>query len=310
MNDQGTTPDRIAMSVAPITTPAPTPLGATEHIESILQLLDVKESTRKVYRYGLRDFIAWNTSQSLNAHTITSYKANLRARTDLSASTKNLYLSAVRALLTQLHRVGVIDRDLGKGIKGFGVTRAHKRAPITDEQVTRVFDYLREKKDKRLILIFTLLFFQGLRQHEVISIRVEDLNVSARTLMIEGKSRDDREPIDLHPRTIEVLQWFLEESRLKSGYLFYSTRNETGHISRIQLGRMIRAVHEACEVKNTGHAWRKVFTSKLIEAGLDLLTVSSFTRHKSVTMLQVYYDRLDKSKKLPVYYDTFDENPI
>jgi integrase len=73
---------------------------------------------------------------------------------------------------------------------------------------------------------------------------------------------------------------------------------------------MIRAVHEACGIKNTGHAWRKAFTSKLIDSGLDLLTVSAFTRHKSISMLQVYYDRLDKGKKLPIYYETFDASPI
>lgn len=279
-------------------------------IEKVLSLLDITESTRKAYRYGLRAFLQWNRGDSLDVSTITRYKRALRDRVDLSASTKNLHLSAARILLTQLYRVGALDRDFGQGVSGFTVAREHKKSAITDEQVAEVFSYLRRKDDKRLILIFTLLYFQGLRQNEVVTARVEDFNEAERTLMIEGKARDERERIDLHPRTVEVLRWFLDRSGLKSGYLLYSKRTVEGHMSRVQLGRLIRAVHKDCGISNSGHAWRKVFTSKLIESGLDLLTVSSFTRHKSIAMLQVYYDRLDRKKKLPLYYDVFEKQPV
>lgn len=269
-------------------------------------MLDIKQSTKSVYKYGLRDFLKWNAERALDATTPIQYKVFLRARTDISTGTKNLYLSAMRALMTQLHRSSVTDRDFGKSVRGFTLSRGHKKSPISDAQVEKVFTYIRKKKDKRLILIFTLLYFQGLRQNEALTIRVEDCLLDERSLWIEGKARDERERVDLHPRTVEIIRWYLNEANIKSGYLLYSKRNATGHISRIQIGRLIAAVHKACGISNGGHGWRKVFTSKLIESGLDLLTVSSFTRHKSIEMLKVYYDRLDKQKKLPTYYGTFD----
>jgi integrase len=51
------------------------------------------------------------------------------------------------------------------------------------------------------------------------------------------------------------------------------------------------------------HAYRKAFTSKLIDAGMNLLTVQQFTRHRSLEMLKVYYDRIDQQKAMPMFID-------
>ena len=276
-------------------------------IKKVLSLLDVKEATSKVYKSGLRDFLEWNNGRSLNASTTTRYKQHLVDRVDMKVGTKNLYLTASRILVTQMHRVGILDRDYGRGVRGFVIAREHQKGTITDKQVAKVFSYIDKKKDKRLTLIFTLLYFQGLRQREMVTARIENFDNAKRTLMIEGKTRDDKERIDLHPRTVEVIQRFLELSRLTSGYFLYSKRTVSGYMSLIQLGRIIRAVHDECGIANSGHAWRKVFTSKLIASGLDLVTVSSLTRHKSIAMLQVYYDSMERKKKLPLYYDVFEK---
>lgn len=280
-------------------------LSLDELVERVLELVDVKESSRRTYKYGIRDFLKWNSDGQVDLTTVVRYKNNLRDRKDIGVSTKNLYLSGVKLFLRRVHELGVTEKDFSKGVKGFGVTRGIKKSPISDEEVTKVFTYLRKSDDPRLVLIFTLLYLQGLRQKEVLTVRVEDVDVDTRTLWIEGKGRDDKERVDLHPKTVEVFNWFFSTTGIRSGYLLDSPRNPTGHISRIQLGRLIRDVHKTCRIKNTGHGWRKVYTSKLIDSGMDLLTVSSFTRHRSIEMLKTYYDRLDRQKKLPQYYEVF-----
>jgi integrase/recombinase XerC len=283
-------------------------VGSTigELADRVFAVTDIKNSTKQTYRYGVRDFASWNVAGTLDATTLIRYKKHLRERADLSTSTKNLYLSGVRVLVRRMFELGLAERDLGKGVKGFSVSRQHKRAAISDTQVEKVFRYLRQNPDKRLILVFTLMYYQGLRQKEVLDLRVEDFDSTGMTLNILGKGRDDREKIDLHPKTVEAIRRFIAQAELKSGYLFISRKNPSAPISRIQLGRLIRAVHRECEVANTGHSWRKVFTSKLIDGGMDLLTVSSFTRHKSIQQLQTYYDRIERTKKLPRYYQLFD----
>lgn len=282
-----------------------TPVDLTGMFESVLERVDISTGTRRTYRYGVRDFVSWNVEGTLDVSTLVQYKNYLRERTDLTTGTKNLYLSGVRTVVKTLYTLGVLERDIGVGLKGFKINRGHKKGPITDEEVDRVFRLVRELKDKRLLLLYTLLYFQGLRQKEVLTVQVEDFNRESKSLWILGKGNDEKERVDLHPQTVNVLEWYIKETGTKSGYLFWSRQNKSGHMTSQNLNWLIRKVHEEVGITNTGHSWRKVFVSKLIDSGMDLLTVSSFSRHKSIEMLKVYYDRLDRSKKLPKYYEVF-----
>jgi len=281
------------------------PLDLSGMFGTVLDQVDISEGTRKTYRYGVKDFLSWNHEGRLDPFVLRDYKNYLRERTDLTTGTKNLYLSGVRTVLKTLFIYGVLHSDPTKDLKGFRMTRTHKSGPISDDEVTKVFRLVREMRDRRLLLIYTLLYFQGLRQKECLTIRVEDLDLGNRTLSILGKGRDDRELVDLHPETVRVLNWYLTETGLKSGYLLYSQKNKSGHMTSRHLSHLLTTVHQKCGLETKGHSWRKVFVSKLIDSGMDLLTVSQFSRHKSIEMLKVYYDRIDHKKKLPKYYEVF-----
>ncbi len=64
-------------------------------------------------------------------------------------------------------------------------------------------------------------------------------------------------------------------------------------------------VHKRLGIRKNVHAYRKVFTSKLIESGLNLLEVRQYTRHRDLSQLQVYWDRIDKRRTLKTYYEAF-----
>ncbi len=70
--------------------------------------------------------------------------------------------------------------------------------------------------------------------------------------------------------------------------------------------RIVTYVHRTLGITTNIHGYRKAFTSKLIDSGLNLLEVKAYTRHKDTSMLQVYYDRFDKKRTLPTYYETFN----
>jgi site-specific recombinase XerD len=304
LTDMTTTPNLPQLS--PLSSPTvQTFVDLTDLFQRVLDQVDITEGTRKTYRYGVKDFVSWNVEGRLDRPTLTRYKNYLRERTDLSTGTKNLYLSGVRTVVRSLFVNGVTPTDPSKDIKGFKVTRSHKSGPITDDEVSRVFKLVKKMTDKRLLVIYTLLYYQGLRQKECLTIRVEDLNLSIRSLSIVGKGRDDRELIDLHPETVRILEWYLKETELKSGYLLWSRKQKSGHMTSRHLSHLIKTVHEQCGLETKGHSWRKVFVSKLIDSGMDLLTVSQFSRHKSIEMLKIYYDRIDHKKKLPKYYEVF-----
>jgi integrase/recombinase XerC len=305
MKSQALSPVQSQTSVVLTSTPITGSVSLSVVFERVLERVDISESTRKTYRYGIRDFLEWNTNGELTPSSLLDYKKFLRGRSDLSTGTKNLYLNGVKTVVRTLHTHGVLERDYGKVVKGFKVNRTLKRGPITDSEIQRVFSVVRKSEDRRLLPLFSLMYLQGLRQKEILGLRVEDFEPDTLSLWILGKGRDERERVDLHPQSVRILENYLEETGRRSGYLFGSRQNPNGPMTYQNLNVLIRKVHESVGVKNKGHSWRKVFVSKLIDSGMDLLTVSSFSRHKSVEMLKVYYDRLDRTKKLPQYYEVF-----
>lgn len=291
--------------------PQSRPTGLREMVRGVFERADLRPSTRKTYEFAVKDFLRWAEGRSLDQTVLVRYKSDLRARTDLSPKTANLYLAAARTVFRQLFALGVLPFDASKFVRSFDVGPGHKRSPITDAQVARAFAYAAKKTDSRLVLILNLLYRQGLRQKEVVDLRVEDFNDATATLAILGKGRDDRELINLHPETTRALLHYLDARGIGTGYVFPSSKAPGSHIGVAALYRIVRELHVACRIPNSPHAWRKVFTSKLIESGMNLLDVQSFTRHRGLGQLRVYFDRISFAKSLPAYYAVFarEEQP-
>lgn len=269
----------------------------------VFEVTDLRPSTRKTYAHAVKTFTAWATGRPLHDRILVEYKTFLGQRTDLAAKSKNLYLAAARTVFRELFASGVLPFDASKRVRAFEITSTHKRPPVSDAQVASAFKYIARTKDDRLQLILNLLYRQGLRQKEVVDVRVEDFNEQAATLEILGKGRDDREPVHLHPETVRSLKEYLTDHTIKAGYIFPSRKRRGGHISTNALYKLVRDLHTNCGIVNSPHSWRKVFTSKLIEAGMNLLDVQTFTRHRSLDQLLVYADRLSFQKSLPVFYE-------
>lgn len=92
-------------------------------------------------------------------------------------------------------------------------TKKHKKFGLNQEEVNLLLSELNRLPESfsnvRLKTIISLLVFQGLRQIEVTRLDVEDISLGQMTALIHGKGRDDKEPIDLHPRSVEALKHYM-----------------------------------------------------------------------------------------------------
>jgi len=273
--------------------------------ERVFANTDLKASTRSTYLRAIPRFAAWLRihKERHDAGTLIRFKAWLDQRIDISPATKSVYLNAPRVLYRRLFELGIFEQNLAASVRGFQVTRKHKKSPVSDEQLTQLTAYLAGKDDARLSLIFNLLYRQGLRRQEVVTLRVADIDHEARTIAVLGKARDDREAVPLHPTTYISLVAYLAATDLRDGYLFPSRKAAGSHITPLRLYQLVMKTHEALGIANTPHAYRKAFTSKLIDSGMNLLTVQQFTRHRSLDMLKVYYDRIDQQKAMPTFVE-------
>lgn len=279
-----------------------------EGVGAIIDGMDVAEATRGQYRREIRVFLEWLDGGSLHPNTLVAFKKHLKARTDIGAGTKAKYLSVARAFLRELYRLQLIPTDITTNVKGIGVTRQHKRSPLNEDEIHRVFAYLNsDDADPRARVIIALMYLQGLRRVEVARLRVEDFDRESKTLAVLGKGKDDYERVDLHPRMVELLVAYLKAEGRKSGPLLASPYRDGAHLSSNAIWRIAMRAHRAVGLSDRNlHGWRKSFTTRLIRTGMNLMEVQGFTRHASVQMLQVYYQRLEREKTLPTYYQAFE----
>lgn len=280
-------------------------------------LLPINEATRADYKARIGLYVDFINQHGMNRNTLLEYRRYLEGRTDYSVSTKNKYFTTAKRYTGVLYEAKLIPVDAtkdisGKDIKGFSQDKKHKKDGLTADDIARLTDYLQSLEATpatyRLRAMFSLLMLQGLRQIEVVRLDVTDLDLKAGKAFIRGKGRDDKEPIALHPTTVQALADYLRASGKKSGALFTSTSNNSYNqrIATRGLRKLITGILDQLGIDNSVHGFRHYFTTTMVKHYKgDLLTVAHYTRHKSLEMLQVYNDAINAEADLPRYYEAF-----
>lgn len=279
--------------------------------DDMLQLLlsqcDVKASSKMTYKVGVKRFLEFCMHHGWSHDILLKYKEHLRSLEHRSSNTKAQYLNAARISARHFYLLGFCPEDVSRSVKSFKVNTAHKRSPITEYDRRKVFRWLKKYADARTSLIFHLLAFQGLRRMEVCSIQCEDFNASDRTLLIDSKGVDGKVLVMLHDKTVSAMLTYLNTIKRTTGPLFAS-KSRTGHLTTVAIHRIVQRVHKQNHMKANVHAWRKYFTSTLLENGFDVITTSKFTRHKSIATVSIYYDRLNLKQQMPKFQNAFESD--
>ncbi len=281
---------------------------------SVFNLLDVSESTRNDYQARIGMFLAFIQNQGIDLNSFLAFKRILADRTDISVSTKNKYLVTARIFLKELNRQGVLPVDITQNIKSFSQSRKHKKDGLTEAEVTLLAEYLQKlpstAANVRLKALIALLTLQGLRQIEVVRLNVNDLHLARKTADIQGKGRDDKEPISLHPVTVRAIRDYIATNRVADGALFVSNSNNSlrQRLTTRSLQQLVKECFAELGIEKSVHGLRHYYATKLIRAYQgDLLQVARYTRHSSISTLQIYFDDVQSEADLPRYYQTFEE---
>jgi len=284
-----------------------------EKAKRVFDLLDVSEATRQDYKYRIGLFLDFTSERGFNRNSFLDFKRALAERTDFAVSTKNKYLATAKIFLKEANRQGALPADITQNIKTFSQNKKHKRDGLNDEEIktlTNAMQALPETPtNARLKAILSLLVFQGLRQVEVIRLDVRDIDFISKTAFIQGKGQDDKEPINLHPEAIKAIQGYLKGNRIADGALFTSQSNNSKNkrLTTRAIRDIVKETLNALGIEKTTHGFRHYFTSTLIKTYKgDLLEVAQYTRHKSLEMLQVYNDNINRKADLPRFYRAFD----
>ena len=221
----------------------------------------------------------------------------------------NRKLSALRSFYKYLVNEGIVKNNIFSLLSG----------PKRSRKLPRYFEYneleelflISDKKTpvgQRDLLLLEMLYATGVRVGELVHIKVCDINVSEKTILILGKGNKERY-VTYGEYCEDILKLYLSDGRNalnkeNSDYLFLNQNG--GHLTergvRYILNQLIQktSIHK----KISPHMIRHSFATHLLNEGCDLLTVQKLLGHESIKATQIYtHVTTDRLKE--VYYHSF-----
>ena len=276
-------------------------------------------------------------------YTILSYKDDIIEYLDFLSSESLNYLdieySDIRFFLmylkdTKKDNNSSIDRKLSS-LRGFykymaneGIVKTNVfslvNGPKKSKKLPRYFEYneleemfnvpdLSTPLGQRDRLILEMLYATGVRVGELVNIKVSDIDLGRKNIIILGKGNKERF-VTYGEYCEDSLKNYLKNGRIElnkenNDYLFLN--NNGGQLTE----RGVRFILDKI-IKQTGinknispHMIRHSFATHLLNAGCDLLTVQKLLGHESIKATQIYtHVTTDRLKE--VYYRSFPRAKI
>ena len=272
--------------------------------------LDVRPNTQYEYSKRIHHFLGYLETYPLSVNSLLEYKCHL-AEADMAVATKNKYLTCARVFLRECYRHGLLTKDITVNVKNFEQSKKHKVEGVSESEAKQLCEWMKTRGTPRLNALLSLLLFQGFRQVEVCRLQAKDIDLVSGTVWVLGKGRDDKEKVYLHSHTTEALKQYLKVIDLQpDDYLFTSSSRKSGSKGLTERGLrgIVLGVFEQLGIEKNVHGLRHYFTTRLIQhMPGELITVSRFTRHQSLEMLQVYNDSMMSKEDVARYSVAFDE---
>ena len=266
-------------------------------------------------------------------NTVVSYLRDVRQfasflepiGVELSAVTKNDISRYMDWMVMQRKSQATVARSLAslKGFFGFligqgemesnpvhNVSVEHTEKKLPEILTGREVDLLlaqpsvTDPKGCRDKAMLELLYATGIRVSELISLDLEDVNLSGEFIRCTAKGKT--RVIPLYRSAVETLRYYLTYVRPQLVYNQNETSffvNMTGErMSRQGFWKIIKYYQEKAQIRKdiTPHTLRHSFAAHLLENGADLKSIQEMLGHSDLSSTQVYA-RLVRSDLKEVY---------
>ena len=285
------------------------PNRVEELVESFINSLDVKLSSKLLYRRTLKQYFNWVDSKGyllteIARPQLLQYKEELLS-SGKSSLTVGSYITSIRRFY-EWTEANKFYPNIAKGIKTPKRKQQFKKQPLLPAQATELLNYYEDKtlRDKAII---NLLLRTGLRTIEVIRASVEDITFkgSQRVLLIQGKGRDEKDNfVLLTDKTYQpIAQYLATRTALASEPLFTSTSNNSKgeRLTTRTISYIAKEGLKAIgldERSFTAHSLRHTTAVNILRAGGSLETAQFTLRHSNPATTQIYTATLNEERRL------------
>ena len=289
-------------------------------VDSFLNHLVVEKgfstNTLDAYRNDLHQFVNFVQTRpsaskdgwgQVDLDTLTSYVSDLRGRKSYRDTTTARKVAALKSFFNFLVEEEVVDHDPTELLTAPRVGRSLPKY-LTEEQVERLLNEAAKEQSpegKRDYAMLELLYATGLRVSELVSLNVEDVNLSDGYVRCLGKGSKERISY-MYPRAVQAVKTYIQDARRlllsrngstdRSGgvgpkeqkAVFINQRGD--RLTRQWVWTVLRscAKRASLNVPSTPHILRHSFATHMLRGGASLRHVQELLGHSSITTTQVY----------------------
>ena len=219
-----------------------------------------------------------------NAFDITDYLSTKQQAGSMSGTIAN-YIKAFRSFFGYLFANSLYDLDY-RCLRLPKIKHRERRVP-TDEEIGKLVNTLDRAEDTIALL---LLVDCGIRIHELVTIKIQNINLDDASILIHGKGGKTR-IVYLSQITLTYLGEYIKTRH--SDYLFSSTRADaviTHRCTRYFQKRLAKLCEKAGIEQITPHQLRHYFATRALSNGADVKAVSEMLGHADVGItLKIYH---------------------
>jgi len=179
---------------------------------------------------------------------------------------------------------------------------------LSADQIEKILKFVSKKTnnyiDIRSNLIIELLYSTGIRVSELISIKINNIDLERKKILIDppekGKSRKERMTF-FGEQTKEVIEKYLEFRKIyfkkKDNPWLFPSKNTNDFLTRRRVLQIMHNLADKIKIdKNLmhPHSFRHAFGNHLLNSGADIRVVQKLLGHSSIITTQKYTEHRDK----------------
>jgi integrase/recombinase XerD len=275
-----------------------------ELVESFISSLDVRHSSKALYRRTLKQYFCWIAKKGyplseIARPQIVEYKEELLA-SGLSTLTVGSYITSLKKFY-EWAEANKYYPNVAKGVKLPKRKQEFRKLPLYPDQAAGLLNYYQDKA-LRDFAIVNLLLRTGLRTIEVVRANIEDITYKAiegrsvRVLQIQGKGRDSKDEfIVLTDKAYKPIEEYLAtRGKIRPIEPLFTSESNNSANRRLTTRTVSLIAKEGLKAiglnskEYTAHSLRHTAIVSCRRAGGTLEQAQSLARHLSPTTTQIY----------------------
>lgn len=212
----------------------------------------------------------------------------------LSATSQGRVISGVKSFYKFLIYNDILDTDPTLMLE---TPKAARKLPevLTLDEIERIEDAIDLSKDEgqRNLAMIEVLYGSGLRVSELINLKLSNVHVDEKYMLVEGKGSKQR-LVPLSDEAIKQIDFWMQDRchlLIKPGnedYLFLNRRG--AKLTRVMILIIVKDLAERAGIKKniSPHTFRHSFATHLLEGGANLRLIQMMLGHENLVTTEIY----------------------